>query len=299
MRDDKKERRTVLFPTSNLQPPTSILELLSFIAVFALLFWPTFLWMAERFDAPDSFYSHGWLVPLASAWLVFRQRAALDVASWRGSYQGLLVLVPSLIVHIAATWWRIHVASGLAMLGVVWGLVWTVWGREAITALRFPLLFLGFMVPLPGILLIAISFKMKLIAASLATYALHGLGIQAAQAGSTIHVPGVSVIVDDTCSGLRSLISLLALASFWTALLPARASRWRRLAIVAASLPIALAGNMLRIALLVMIAVVYGARAAEGFVHYASGLVVFGVALAALAWLSGMLIKSPRLSEAS
>ena len=260
------------------------------IAVFALVFWPTFVWMAERFEAHDSFYSHGWLIPLASAWLIWKQRTVFDTASWRASYAGLLILVPSLVVHVAATWWRVHIASGIAMLGVVWGLVWTVWGRAALRALRFPLAFLAFMVPLPGIVLIAISFKMKLAAAALATHVLHFMGVQAVQAGSTIQTPGVSVIVDDTCSGLRSLISLVALSMFWTVLLPAAASRWHKVALVVASIPIALVANMVRILILVMLAVIYGPHAAEGFLHYGSGLVVFGVALMVLAWLSRVMM---------
>ena len=104
------------------------------------------------------------------------------------------------------------------MLGVIWGLVWTCWGWRMLWTLRFPMLFLLFMVPLPGVLLISISFKMKMMAATLATHALHLMQIPAEQAGSTINVPGVSVVVDDTCSGLRSLISLIALSP-WIILL--------------------------------------------------------------------------------
>ena len=258
----------------------------AWVAVFGVLFWPTFGWMAERFDAHDSFYSHGWLVPFASAWLIWQRRARRQTASRCATFAGLALLLPSLCVHVVATWWHLGFVSGFAMVGVVWGLVWTLGGRGLLWAWRFPMLFLLFMVPLPGVLLIATSFHMKLMAASMATGLLKLLGIPALQMGSMIQVPGTSVIVDDTCSGLRSLISLIMLATLWISLMPPAAKHWQRLTVVASSIPIALVSNMVRIVILVLLAAVYGSEAAEGFLHYGSGIVVFGVALIALAWLS-------------
>ena len=266
---------------------------LAFVALFTLVFWPTFVWMAQRFDTHDSFYSHGWLIPLASGWLIWQRRDTLKLCELRGSFLGFALLVPSLLVHTVATWWGLHFVSGFAMLGVLWGLVWTLWGVRTLWVLRFPMLFLLFMVPLPGILLIFISFKMKLFAAMLATHVVHLLGIPAQQAGSTIQVPGVSVIVDDTCSGLRSLISLIALSTLWTSVMPPTSKWWHKVAVVAASIPIALAANMVRIVVLILLSAIYGPQIAEGFLHYGSGVVVFGVALIILAWLSKRLVKQP------
>ena len=275
-------------------PQRRFLLALPWIAAGAALCWPTLVWMAERFEAHDSFYSHGWLIPLASGWLIWQRRARLAALPSAPTYDGLWVLAPSLILYVMATWWRIHVVAGLSLLGILWGLVWTVWGGAVANAVRFPLAFLVFMVPLPGVVLIAVSFYMKILAATIATWLLNLMGVHAAQAGSTIQVPGVSVLVDDTCSGLRSLISLLALSTFWTALLPPAAARWKKLTLVAASVPIALVANMVRILVLVLIAVVYGTKAAEGFIHYGSGIVVFGVAVVVLAWLSRLLTKASR-----
>ena len=270
--------------------PSSVLRQLSFgllvATAFVALFWPALRWMAERFDASDSFYSHGWLIPLASAWLIWQRRASLASLRPQATYAGLALLIPSAAVHVLATRWDLHFISGFAMLGALWGLVWTLWGGQTLRALRFPLLFLLFMVPLPGVLLISISFKMKLIAASLATHTLQLVGIAAAQSGSTIQVPGVSVIVDDTCSGLRSLISLIALSTLWTGVISPASARWQKLTLVAASIPIALLANMVRILALVLLSAIYGPHIAEGFIHYGSGFVVFGMALVMLAWLS-------------
>ncbi|MBI4355962.1 MAG: exosortase/archaeosortase family protein [Candidatus Omnitrophica bacterium] len=279
-------------PTLRRPLPRALLRGLPFLLLWLPLFWPTWRWMAERFAAHDSFYSHGWLVPLASAWLVWQRRQILQRLPQRPSAAGLGLLIPALAIHVLASWWQVGFASGLAMVAALWGLVWTLWGGRVIWALRFPLLFLLFMVPLPGVLLIATSFRMKLVAATLATHALRLLGLSAVQAGSTIHLPGVSVIVDDTCSGLRSLISLGALAILWTSWMPAKSRTWQKVAVCAASMPIALVANMVRILVLVLLAAIYGPEAAEGFIHYGSGIVVFGLSVILLMWLSRRLAPS-------
>ena len=156
-----------------------VLMLAAFVVGFAVVFWPTFVWMAERFDASDSYYSHGWIIPFAVGWLIWQRRQSLWRFAPQADARGLWLLVPALLVHTAATWLHIGFISGGAMMATIWGLVWTLWGWRTVTALRFPLLFLLFMVPVPSILLIATSFKMKLLAASWATQrrcAYHALG---------------------------------------------------------------------------------------------------------------------------
>ena len=254
------------------------------VALFLLLFWPTWVVMAEQFAAPNSLYSHGWLIPLASAWLVWQRRERLARCPIRPSYRGLALLLPALLLHLVAMWWRVQVVSSVAVLGVLAGVIWTFWGRQVLWAVRMPVVFLLFMIPLPSFFLAEISFKMKLLAAGLATHLVQGLGIAAQQAGSVIRVPGMSIIIDEMCSGLRSLISLLALAALWTSLMPS-SSWWKKLAVLMAAFPIAVVANMVRILLVVWMAIAWGAEAATGFLHHGSGLVVFGVALAALVWL--------------
>ena len=266
--------------------------------LFVPLFWPTWRWMAERFDSVDSFYSPGWLVPLAVAWLVWQRRDALTVARWEPDGRGLWLLAPAVIVYILAVLLRVGVASGFAMLAALAGLIWTIAGYSVLRILRFPILFLFFMIPLPSIFLISVSFTMKLWAARIAAVIVGCMGIPAVQAGSMIRIPGVTIIVDDVCSGLRSLISLTALAVLWAwAVLPRSAARWQRWAIVACAWPIALMTNMVRIVLLILISAFYGAEAAQGYIHTASGLVVFGLATVLLAAVERF-VMSRRIREA-
>ncbi len=273
------------------EPKYFVLLLQGFL--FVTLFWPTWGWMAERFDASDSFYGHGWLVPFVSGWLVWQRRETLKRCPCPSTWAAVAPLAVAVLVHMVAWRLRIGFVSGFAMIAVLALLIYANFGSQALRILRLPLVFLMFMVPVPGVLLIAVSFKMKLWAATLATHIIHWIGISAVQEGSTIQVPGVKIIVDDVCSGLRSLISLAAISFLWASQLPPATRMGSRLVLVVGSMPIALVTNMVRILLLIFIATVYGAQAAKGFIHFWSGIVVYGLAVLILAVLGRLVAPKP------
>jgi exosortase len=96
-----------------------------------------------------------------------------------------------------------------------------------------------------------------------------------------VQLPNCRVVVDDTCSGLRSLISLIALASVLTQWFPVR-TPGRRVALIASAVPIAVAANWLRVTVALLVGFVYGAQAAGGAFHDLSGVAVFLVAFVGL-----------------
>ena len=120
-----------------------------------------------------------------------------------------------------------------------------------------------------------------------------GLGI--AREGLVLSTNDFSFVVAEPCSGMSSLVSLLALAAVWTHLsqgkLPAR------IAILASVLPIVLLANTIRVSLVLLIASIGGQEAALGFFHSASSLVLFGLALAGLLFISRVVgCKAPRFA---
>jgi len=98
---------------------------------------------------------------------------------------------------------------------VLFGLVLHFYGGRVLRKILFPGSFLFFMMPLPLVVIVNISFKMKLFAANIATDLLNWIGLYAVQEGSIIKMASAYVIVDDVCSGLRSLIALAALGSIF------------------------------------------------------------------------------------
>ncbi len=104
-----------------------------------------------------------------------------------------------------------------------------------------------------------------------------------------MQLPNCRVLVDDTCSGLRSLISLIALAAVLTQWFPVR-TPGRRAVLMASAVPIAVAANWLRVTLALLVGFVYGAEVAGGVYHDLSGVIVFLVAFV------GLVVVARRLS---
>lgn len=249
---------------------------------------PAFVSLAERFLAADSYYSHGFLVPLVSAYLSWRKRKRLKrLLPAQSSKSGLLFLAAGLFLHFTSTLLKLNFGSYLSLPIVLTGLVLYLFGKRIARELTFPLAFLVFMLPLPSVTIIAISFKMKILASQLAALAANLMSIPATRDGSTIYLPRGYLVVGDPCSGLRSLISLLALGAVFTQFISG--SMLKRNLLFLSAIPIALISNVLRIILLLLVTYVYGEKAALGFFHDFSGMLVFAFAFIGLAMVMRLL----------
>jgi exosortase len=247
------------------------------------------LWMIDRWAAPESYYSHGFLVPLVTLWLVWRDRARLAELNGPGSWLGLGVMLLGLLVLLVSGVLVIFFTSVFGMILVIWGLCGFLFGRRAMTRLIFPMFVLTFMAPLPLATIDWVSLKMKLAVALISLKLLGAIGILAINDGSTIYLGDAVVTVGNACSGLRSLISLIFLGVLFAYVSPL--SFPRRCVLFLSSIPIALAANVVRVFALCLIAYWRGEQAIRGAVHDTSGYLIFVVAfilLYAVARLLGM-----------
>lgn len=249
-----------------------------FITVIACLllavFLPTFINLAKRFTAADSYYSHGFLVPPVSAYLIWRKRKRLKaLLPAYPSPSGLILLIAGLLLHFISTVLKINFTSYLSLIIVLIGSSLYLLGKKVTREIAFPLGFLLFMIPLPAVIIIGLSFKMKILAAQIASKFVNMLGIPTLRDGSTIYLPHSFLLVGDPCSGLRSLISFLALGALFTQLISA--SRFKKNVLFLSTVPIALISNILRIIALLLVTYVYGQRIALGLFHDLTGIAVF------------------------
>lgn len=245
-----------------------------FICLFVfLIFLPIYELLFSRFNARDSYYSHGFLIPLIVGYLVFKKRKILGAIEAKPCFAGLIILLFGLILHLGSLVLKINFTSYFSIPIVIAGILLYLKGKKFTKELLFPLVFLIFMLPLPGVMIIGISFKLKIFAAQAAALLGNAIGIKSSLSGSTIYYPGGFLLIGDPCSGLRSLISFLALGALVTQF--ANAARWRKISLFASTIPIALTSNFLRITFLLWFSFVYGKEAAEGFVHDVSGYMVF------------------------
>lgn len=257
-----------------------MLQALKFIVIsclVAIIFWPTFGWLKDRFMEADTYYSHGFLVPLISLFLIYRNKEELLRTPSSSDSRGIFILLGGLLLHLAAFRWGINFICGFAFIIVLSGLCLVLWGREITKKNIFPILFLLFMIPLPKVLIIEISFKLKILAAQAAANTVNFFGIPALRTGSTIQLPNAALTIGDPCSGLRSLIALLSLGALYAYI--SSLTKAGKMILFFASIPIALIANIIRIILLLFVAYVYGSEVATGKFHNISGLMVFIIAL--------------------
>lgn len=248
--------------------------------IFILTYTPTFIWMWDRWFARDSYYSHGILIPFVTGFLIWQMRGELAEIHPKRSRWGMPLIIIGLCVHLVSSLLRVYFTSGFSMLMVIAGLILFLYGSQMLKRITFPICFLMFMIPVPMVVIANISFKMKIFAAQIATAALNNMGLPAVRAGSILKMQHAQVIVDDICSGLRSLISLMALGSIFAYWM--KAVMFKRILLFLSTIPIAIVTNVIRVIFLASVSEIWGPEYATGFVHDLSGFMVFALAFVLL-----------------
>ena len=235
----------------------------------------------------DSNYSHGFLVPLVSAYLVWKKKNKLISLERKKSYFGFLILLLGLGIYIVGTAGAEYFSARFSLVIVLFGLVYYLNGKEWAKELLFPIGFLVFMVPIPNVIYYAIAFPMQMLSSKLTQYMLHFIGLPSIRQGNIIHLPNYSLEVAEACSGLRSLVSLLALGAFFAYITFPKEpntgkSDLKRGILFLSVFPIAIAANIFRILITAIGAYVVSPKLAEDFLHKLSGLVVFLISVFSL-----------------
>jgi exosortase len=232
----------------------------------------------------DENYSHGLIVLPVIAYLVWNRRERLAALEPRRSAVGLLIVITSLIVLLLGTAGVEFFLMRTSAIGVIVGAVLFVGGWQAFRIVAFPLALTAFLIPLPPVLFYQIAFPLQLQATTFGVAALDLAGIPVLREGNVIGLANTTLEVTEACSGIRSLLSLLALAALWAYFSDPRPAA--RVATVLSSIPIAIVANGLRIAGTGLAAHYIGPSAATGFFHSFSGWVVFVTSLMMLAAVS-------------
>ena len=249
--------------------------------------------MQGAWNAPDSLYSHGILIPFICLYFVWKKRVELFQSPIYPSGWGFVWIAGALFIHLSTgEFLGFHVAGQLSFVALIVGLVFVYLGRNGARLMAFPLFFLLFMVPIPSSITSSIALKMKLFAAEGAVLLCNGLTLPMVRNGSFIHFvnsQGVSdqLIVGEVCGGLRSLIALLATGVLMAYI--SKTSNVGKVIIVLMSPPIAVIANVLRIFLLCVVGYFYGSDVAAGKVHDISGWGIFIVAFGLFFALEGQL----------
>jgi exosortase len=246
--------------------------------LFLLLFFPALAWLVRSWQV-NPYYSHGFLVPLVAALLAWRQWKTVRAEPRRvGTWPGIAATVASLALIVWAMRWQSYAVAAAGAIALLAGILLYLEGWPRLKHWLFPLAFLGLMVPLPFVDLA--SPWLESFTAGSATAMARFAGIPAVQQGSEISLPGTTLLVGAPCSGLRSMVSMTTVAVVWIYVVEGRLSA--KAVLLAAVLPLVTVSNVVRIALLLIIAVAWGPEPALTYYHDWSSPVLFLLALGLL-----------------
>lgn len=234
-----------------------------------------FAMVKDWWTDPD--LSHGFVVPLIAAFVVWQRQPTLVRLPQKPSWWGLAVMAGAMGVLLLGIFGAELFLSRSSLIFLLAGLVILLLGWGYFRALIFPWAFLFLMVPLPTILMNEITLPMQFMASDLAAALLRLVGVPVLLEGNIIQLPTMSLEVAEACSGIRSLVSLITLAIVYSYLL--EQNKVIRVLLVASALPIAIAANGLRIMGTGLAGIYWSPDKAEGFFHEFSGWVIFVLSL--------------------
>ena len=217
--------------------------------------------------------SHGILVPLISAYLVWQKRDDLQKTPVSVNGWGVVILCVSLIFYILSFAGAAAVVSRAMIVFSLIGLVIFNFGSAIFSLIKFPLFYLLFMIPVPVSIYGIVAFPLQLFATRVSELLLHLVSIPVYREGNMLYFAQTQLEVAEACSGLRSMTAFIMLSFLFAYMMKTRC--WPRITIVLSAIPLALFANILRVTGTGILAHFYGSRVARGFLHEFSGLAVF------------------------
>ena len=241
-----------------------------------IVYWPIILPMVRDWASDDN-YSHGFLVPLIAGYLAFMRKDDLAAATVKPANAGLFLFSIGIVVLLLGWLGTEYFTMRSSLVIIIAGSVLYLLGWEIFKILLAPLCYLLLMVPIPYIIYDAAAFPLKLLVTEVSVLSMKALGIVVWQEGNILMFPNITLEVADACSGLRSIMSLLALGAAYAFVLHTKIRD--RIILILTTLPIAVLTNCLRVIATGILAQYFGSAAAEGFFHEFAGLFVFGAAV--------------------
>jgi exosortase len=254
-------------------------------ALLLWMYWPTLAHLVAQWWSDPNF-SHGFFVPLFSAFVIWQERSRLAMVRVHPSWWGLAFVVAGLGMLVLGQMGAEIFLSRASLLIVLAGLIVLFLGWRLFRELLFPWAFLFLMIPIPTIVFNQITFPLQILASKVASTMLPWMGVPVLREGNVIILPAMALEVAEACSGIRSLMSLLTLAVIYGYLMEPKNSI--RVFLTVASIPIAVAANSFRIVGTGLLVQYWDPAKAQGFFHEFSGWLIFVISLLMLYTLHRM-----------
>lgn len=251
--------------------------LIIFIGIIGIFYYYTFGWLIQSW-MHNEYYSHGFIVPIISGYIIWNMKSELAAMEKKPSQAGLALLMGGIAFHGISILWTIRSLSGLSLLLTIAGVIVYVYGLEFLKKIWFPFLFLILMIPLP--VMGTIAPPLQFISAFASANVAYLIGIPVVRDGLVLNLPSGSFEVGLPCSGVNSIISLFTIGILFAFIIVG--SKTMKMTVLASIIPLALAGNVIRITSVLAVANSFGKEVAIDYFHDFSSLLLFSIALAGL-----------------
>lgn len=242
------------------------------------LFVPTYITLSETAWLKDD-NGHAPIIIALSFWLLWADRHKIFEGPARPAMaSGWVFLLLGVASYVLGRSQGIDTLEALSHIVLLTACLLMVRGWQGVRRAWFPLFFMLFMVPLPGVLVQAITMPLKVMVSIVAEAILYAAGYPIGRSGVTLTIGPYQLMVADACSGLNSLFTLESLGLFYMKLMNYK-SRTRNTLLALAIIPISFSSNVIRVIALVLITFYLGDEAGQGFLHGFAGMLLFSVAL--------------------
>jgi len=231
----------------------------------------TFGFIYSFWQIPE--YSHGFLVPLISALMLWQRRRELQQTPFTGSWAGIALALVGFLMYFVGTVAAITTVDAYALVVVIAGIFLAVAGWPAFRIALPAIALLLLMNPIPQFLFNNLSSALQLLSSRIGVAVIRLFGISVFLEGNVIDLGNYKLQVVEACSGLRYLFPLLTLGVIVATMV--RFPLWMRLVIVASTVPITILMNSFRIGVIGVLVDRHGISQAEGFLHDFEGWVIF------------------------
>jgi len=239
----------------------------------------------------DPNYGHGFFVPVFAGYVLWSERTDLRALPLRPSNLGFVIMICAIGLRVLGMLGAELFITRLSFVILIAGIVLFLAGSQVLRSLAFPLGYLLFMIPLPAIVYYQLTLPLQLFASRLGAGGLVALGIHTVREGNLLILPNCTLNVVEACSGIRSLLSLLAAVVAFAFMV--EPSRWKRSVLAVASIPIAIATNGLRLVATGVLSYFFGPTVDSGLVHLALGLGFFALAFLSIVLIHRLLRRLP------
>jgi exosortase len=264
--------------------------IIKFVILFLLvlsLYYSEIISMVADWSAKKE-YSHGFLIPLISVYIIWRKRMQLKNAHINPEAKGMLILLSGLMLLVLGDIGFEPFTRRFSMIVTFIGIIFFLLGRDVVRIILFPVGYLIFMIPLPYILIKTIAVNLRLVGARLTYLSLDSMGVPIVNDGVRLELPNISLTVGDLCTGVLSIIAILALSVLYAYI--TQKHILSKMILVMLAVPMAIFSNIIRLIMTVGLVYVYGEKVLGNVIHQFHGTVNFTITVILLV-IAGNFIK--------